>query len=235
MSAVSSADGPPSLPTGTCYTGRDDCWNSQPQNFVVSSRLTLVALWVRSLTHRLKPGKGTAHLPLFKSHREARELLPAVWCPAGGPSPAREAAAEATGQDHYVNNDMNKNIPTLKKQSVCCIFLHQEEVLDQQQAEREDSSFQHACMFCSEEFTGNRWAGRAAQTPGNTSDLWPHSSVFQVIPPEPHGAGTLLQHRPTGQHRLLQTVSRDPAEKIGQVRIIDSLRYHNPGVQVEAQ
>uniref|UniRef100_A0A3Q3XEH7 C2H2-type domain-containing protein n=1 Tax=Mola mola TaxID=94237 RepID=A0A3Q3XEH7_MOLML len=31
-----------------------------------------------------------------------------------------------------------------------------EEVLEQQQAEREDSSFHHACMFCSEDFTGNR-------------------------------------------------------------------------------
>ncbi|XP_068170125.1 zinc finger protein 277 [Antennarius striatus] len=31
-----------------------------------------------------------------------------------------------------------------------------EEVLEQQQAEREDSSFNHVCMFCSEEFTGNR-------------------------------------------------------------------------------
>ena len=32
----------------------------------------------------------------------------------------------------------------------------QEEVLEQQQAERDDSSFHHVCMFCSEEFTGNR-------------------------------------------------------------------------------
>ncbi|XP_075996880.1 zinc finger protein 277 [Genypterus blacodes] len=31
-----------------------------------------------------------------------------------------------------------------------------EEVLEQQQKERDDSSFQHMCMFCSEEFTGNR-------------------------------------------------------------------------------
>uniref|UniRef100_A0A8C5EIF8 C2H2-type domain-containing protein n=1 Tax=Gouania willdenowi TaxID=441366 RepID=A0A8C5EIF8_GOUWI len=31
-----------------------------------------------------------------------------------------------------------------------------EDVLDQQQREREDCSFQRLCMFCSEEFTGNR-------------------------------------------------------------------------------
>ncbi|KAK5866781.1 hypothetical protein PBY51_011329 [Eleginops maclovinus] len=31
-----------------------------------------------------------------------------------------------------------------------------EEVLDQQQQEREDSSFQRVCMFCSDEFSGNR-------------------------------------------------------------------------------
>ncbi|CAF89879.1 unnamed protein product, partial [Tetraodon nigroviridis] len=31
-----------------------------------------------------------------------------------------------------------------------------EEVLEQQQLEREDHSFHHGCMFCSEEFTGNR-------------------------------------------------------------------------------
>uniref|UniRef100_A0A671U1J3 Zinc finger protein 277 n=1 Tax=Sparus aurata TaxID=8175 RepID=A0A671U1J3_SPAAU len=31
-----------------------------------------------------------------------------------------------------------------------------EEVLEQQQAERDDSSFHHVCMFCSDEFTGNR-------------------------------------------------------------------------------
>ncbi|KAF7223978.1 zinc finger protein 277 [Nothobranchius furzeri] len=31
-----------------------------------------------------------------------------------------------------------------------------EEVLEQQQKERDDSSFHHLCMFCSEEFTGNR-------------------------------------------------------------------------------
>ncbi|XP_041795080.1 zinc finger protein 277 isoform X2 [Chelmon rostratus] len=31
-----------------------------------------------------------------------------------------------------------------------------EEVLAQQQVERDDSSFHHLCMFCSEEFTGNR-------------------------------------------------------------------------------
>ncbi|XP_055365653.1 zinc finger protein 277 isoform X2 [Betta splendens] len=31
-----------------------------------------------------------------------------------------------------------------------------EEVLEQQQRERDDSSFHHLCMFCSEEFTGNR-------------------------------------------------------------------------------
>lgn len=34
--------------------------------------------------------------------------------------------------------------------------LPQEEVLEQQQLEREDDSFHHGCMFCSEEFTGNR-------------------------------------------------------------------------------
>lgn len=34
--------------------------------------------------------------------------------------------------------------------------LPQEEVLEQQQLEREDHSFQHGCMFCSQEFTGNR-------------------------------------------------------------------------------
>ncbi|KAE8295897.1 Zinc finger protein 277 [Larimichthys crocea] len=31
-----------------------------------------------------------------------------------------------------------------------------EEVLEQQQVERDDNSFHHLCMFCSEEFTGNR-------------------------------------------------------------------------------
>ncbi|XP_068595642.1 zinc finger protein 277 [Brachionichthys hirsutus] len=31
-----------------------------------------------------------------------------------------------------------------------------EDVLEQQQAERDDSSFSHVCMFCVEEFTGNR-------------------------------------------------------------------------------
>ncbi|XP_013855649.1 zinc finger protein 277 [Austrofundulus limnaeus] len=31
-----------------------------------------------------------------------------------------------------------------------------EEVLEQQQKERDDSSFQHVCLFCSEMFTGNR-------------------------------------------------------------------------------
>uniref|UniRef100_A0A667Y7K6 Zinc finger protein 277 n=1 Tax=Myripristis murdjan TaxID=586833 RepID=A0A667Y7K6_9TELE len=31
-----------------------------------------------------------------------------------------------------------------------------EEILEQQQKERDDSSFQRLCMFCSEEFTGNR-------------------------------------------------------------------------------
>lgn len=36
------------------------------------------------------------------------------------------------------------------------LLLLQEEVLEQQQVEREDSSFHHACMFCSQEFTGNR-------------------------------------------------------------------------------
>ncbi|XP_056907001.1 zinc finger protein 277 isoform X1 [Takifugu flavidus] len=35
-------------------------------------------------------------------------------------------------------------------------LLPQEEVLEQQQLEREDNSFHHSCMFCSEEFTGNR-------------------------------------------------------------------------------
>lgn len=55
------------------------------------------------------------------------------------------------------NNDDSRNSnSTTEKQSVCCAVLHQEEVLDQQQAEREDSSFHHACMFCTEEFTGNR-------------------------------------------------------------------------------
>lgn len=34
--------------------------------------------------------------------------------------------------------------------------LPQEEVLEQQQLEREDDSFHHGCMFCSEEFIGNR-------------------------------------------------------------------------------
>ena len=34
--------------------------------------------------------------------------------------------------------------------------LNQEEVLEQQQQERDDSSFHRLCMFCSEEFTGNR-------------------------------------------------------------------------------
>lgn len=28
--------------------------------------------------------------------------------------------------------------------------------MEQQQLEREDDSFHHGCMFCSEEFTGNR-------------------------------------------------------------------------------
>lgn len=60
-------------------------------------------------------------------------------------------------QDNNNNNDNSRNNnSTTEKQSVCCAVLHQEEVLDQQQAEREDSSFHHACMFCTEEFTGNR-------------------------------------------------------------------------------
>lgn len=60
-------------------------------------------------------------------------------------------------QDNNNNNDDSRNNnSTTEKQSVCCAVLHQEEVLDQQQAEREDSSFHHACMFCTEEFTGNR-------------------------------------------------------------------------------
>lgn len=29
-------------------------------------------------------------------------------------------------------------------------------MLEQQQLEREDDSFHHGCMFCSQEFTGNR-------------------------------------------------------------------------------
>ena len=29
-------------------------------------------------------------------------------------------------------------------------------MLEQQQREREEDSFRHGCMFCSEEFTGNR-------------------------------------------------------------------------------
>uniref|UniRef100_A0A672YF65 Zinc finger protein 277 n=1 Tax=Sphaeramia orbicularis TaxID=375764 RepID=A0A672YF65_9TELE len=33
-----------------------------------------------------------------------------------------------------------------------------EEILEQQQKERDDSSFHRLCMFCSEEFTGNRWS-----------------------------------------------------------------------------
>lgn len=40
---------------------------------------------------------------------------------------------------------------------------HQEEVLEQQQKEREDRSFHRVCMFCNDEFTGNRSAHRDCQ------------------------------------------------------------------------
>ncbi|KAI2648328.1 Zinc finger protein 277 [Labeo rohita] len=41
--------------------------------------------------------------------------------------------------------------------SAAVTFLnHSEEVLDQQQKERDDTTFHRACMFCNEEFTGNR-------------------------------------------------------------------------------
>jgi len=36
------------------------------------------------------------------------------------------------------------------------VVVPQEEVLEQQQQERDDSSFHRLCMFCSEEFSGNR-------------------------------------------------------------------------------
>lgn len=39
--------------------------------------------------------------------------------------------------------------------SSLCVFL-QETVLEQQQVERDNTTFQRICMFCNEEFTGNR-------------------------------------------------------------------------------
>ncbi|XP_033982841.1 NACHT, LRR and PYD domains-containing protein 12-like [Trematomus bernacchii] len=75
-----------------------------------------------------------------------------------------------------------------------------EEVLEQQQQEREDRSFQRVCMFCSDEFSGNRFA---FLRPGEAGELPPPSAPSEPLlrlpgnvqlqtgsPPTPEGGGT---------------------------------------------
>lgn len=112
----------PCLLSGTCFTGREDYWNSQLQNFVVSSRLTLVALWVRSLTHmdRTKAKAQHIYLSLISSEKQENYFL---LCDV---LPEDRVLRERLQQRRLVRNIMlimiEIKIPKQKKKQVCVLY-----------------------------------------------------------------------------------------------------------------